>query len=75
MFGLSGKQSRAMLVIESLKRLKDGKPVSEEEFFRASVMGWCIQWVTIFVFFVFTFSLKQNGSKTIRIPILLIVFR
>ncbi|XP_057534086.1 farnesyl pyrophosphate synthase-like [Amaranthus tricolor] len=39
-----GKQSRAMLVIESLKRLKDGKPVSEEEFFRASVMGWCIQW-------------------------------
>ncbi|CAO2840118.1 unnamed protein product [Amaranthus hypochondriacus] len=39
-----GKQSRAMLVIESLKSLNYGKPLSEELFFRASVFGWCIQW-------------------------------
>ncbi|KAK1315690.1 Farnesyl pyrophosphate synthase [Acorus calamus] len=39
-----GKLNRGLSVVDSYKLLK-GKELSEEEFFLASTLGWCIEWL------------------------------
>ncbi|KAJ4747551.1 Farnesyl pyrophosphate synthase [Rhynchospora pubera] len=39
-----GKLNRGLAVIETYKALK-GDELSEEEFFLASVLGWCLEWL------------------------------
>ncbi|KAJ1702425.1 hypothetical protein LUZ63_002204 [Rhynchospora breviuscula] len=39
-----GKLNRGLAVIETYKALK-GDELSEEEFFLASVLGWCLEWI------------------------------
>lgn len=45
----SGKLNRGLSVIETYKLLNDGKQLHEDDLFRSSVLGWCIQWVCNFV--------------------------
>ncbi|GAV84877.1 polyprenyl_synt domain-containing protein [Cephalotus follicularis] len=40
-----GKLNRGLSVIDSYKLLKEGKELTEEEIFLASVLGWCIEWL------------------------------
>lgn len=40
-----GKLNRGLSVIDSLKLLKDGKELSDDEIFHASALGWCIEWL------------------------------
>ncbi|KAI5084661.1 hypothetical protein GOP47_0000830 [Adiantum capillus-veneris] len=40
-----GKLNRGLSVVDSLKHLKNGVELSEEEKFLASVLGWCIEWL------------------------------
>lgn len=41
----TGKLNRGLSVIDSYQLLKGGKELTAEEFFDASVLGWCIEWV------------------------------
>eukprot|EP00250_Pteridium_aquilinum_P014896 c22270_g1_i1 orf=476-1540(+) len=40
-----GKLNRGLSVVDSLKHLKNGEELTEEEKFLASVLGWCIEWL------------------------------
>jgi len=40
-----GKMNRGLTVAETLRILKRGEPLSEEEIFKANLLGWCIEWV------------------------------
>ncbi|KMT04353.1 hypothetical protein BVRB_8g184270 [Beta vulgaris subsp. vulgaris] len=40
-----GKLNRGLSVIETYKLLNDGKQLHEDDLFRSSVLGWCIQWL------------------------------
>lgn len=42
----AGKLNRGLSVVDSLKHLKSGEELTEEEKFLASVLGWCIEWVS-----------------------------
>ncbi|CAG8466880.1 6260_t:CDS:10 [Acaulospora morrowiae] len=42
-----GKMNRGLSVIDTLKILKEGK-VTEEEIFKARVLGWCVEWLQAF---------------------------
>ncbi|CAG8469806.1 7331_t:CDS:10 [Cetraspora pellucida] len=42
-----GKMNRGMSVVDSLQILKDGK-ASDEELFKARVLGWCVEWLQAF---------------------------
>ncbi|KAK3143497.1 hypothetical protein QOZ80_4AG0301010 [Eleusine coracana subsp. coracana] len=39
-----GKLNRGLSVIDSYLLLKEGREVTEEEFFLACVLGWCVEW-------------------------------
>jgi len=41
----AGKLNRGISVVDSYKLLKEGKPLNDDEFFHASALGWCIEWV------------------------------
>lgn len=40
-----GKLNRGLSVVDSLKHLKAGEELTEDEKFLASVLGWCIEWL------------------------------
>ncbi|GJN26177.1 hypothetical protein PR202_gb14087 [Eleusine coracana subsp. coracana] len=40
-----GKLNRGLSVIDSYLLLKEGREVTEDEFFLACVLGWCVEWV------------------------------
>ncbi|KAJ6851777.1 farnesyl pyrophosphate synthase 1-like [Iris pallida] len=40
-----GKLNRGISVVDSYKILKEGNQLSEDEFFLASALGWCIEWL------------------------------
>jgi len=40
-----GKLNRGISVVDSYKLLKEGKQLTDDEFFYASALGWCIEWV------------------------------
>lgn len=44
---LAGKLNRGLSVIDSFKLLKEGKELSDDEFFLACALGWCIEWVCL----------------------------
>ncbi|KAJ4828779.1 hypothetical protein Tsubulata_023756 [Turnera subulata] len=44
-----GKLYRGMIVILSYKALKEGTELSNEEFFLACVLGWCIEWLQAYL--------------------------
>ncbi|KAG0000298.1 Farnesyl pyrophosphate synthetase [Entomortierella chlamydospora] len=45
---LGGKMNRGLTVAETLRILKRGEPLSEEEIFKANLLGWCIEWLQAF---------------------------
>ncbi|MCD7462026.1 glycerol channel [Datura stramonium] len=40
-----GKLNRGLSVIDSYHLLNDGKELTSEEIFKASALGWCIEWL------------------------------
>ncbi|KAG2678294.1 hypothetical protein I3760_12G137400 [Carya illinoinensis] len=40
-----GKLNRGLSVIDSYKLLKEGKELTDDEFFLACALGWCIEWL------------------------------
>lgn len=40
-----GKLNRGISVVDSYKLLKEGKQLTDDEFFYASALGWCIEWL------------------------------
>ncbi|TXG68070.1 hypothetical protein EZV62_009345 [Acer yangbiense] len=44
-----GKLNRGISVIDSYKLLFRGKELSDEEFFLASALGWCIEWLQAYL--------------------------
>ena len=42
-----GKMNRGLTVVASLRAILD-RELTEEELFRSSVLGWCIEWVRIY---------------------------
>lgn len=42
---LAGKLNRGLSVIDSYKLLKEGKELTDDEFFLTCALGWCIEWV------------------------------
>ncbi|GMH25474.1 hypothetical protein Nepgr_027317 [Nepenthes gracilis] len=40
-----GKLNRGLSVVDSYKLLKEGKELTDDEFFLANVLGWCIEWL------------------------------
>ncbi|RLM73636.1 hypothetical protein C2845_PM15G23960 [Panicum miliaceum] len=40
-----GKLNRGLSVIDSYLLLKQGSEITEDEFFLACVLGWCVEWV------------------------------
>nr|AFO53558.1 farnesyl pyrophosphate synthase [Phlegmariurus carinatus] len=40
-----GKLNRGMSVLDSLRLLKSGVEIPDEEVFEASALGWCIEWL------------------------------
>ena len=44
-FFCKGKLNRGLSVIDSYLLLKQGSEVTEDEFFLACVLGWCVEWV------------------------------
>lgn len=40
-----GKLNRGLSVIDSYNLLKEGKELSDDEFFLACALGWCIEWL------------------------------
>ena len=45
LFSSKGKLNRGLSVIDSYLLLKQGSEVTEDEFFLACVLGWCVEWV------------------------------
>eukprot|EP00850_Spirogloea_muscicola_P016186 SM000129S26173 [mRNA] locus=s129:308322:311615:- [translate_table: standard] len=43
-----GKLNRGVSVVDSLQLLQGGTALSEENFFRAAALGWCIEWLQAF---------------------------
>jgi farnesyl diphosphate synthase len=46
-----GKLNRGMSVVDSVAILK-GRELTEGEYFKAAVLGWCVEWVRVFLPFV-----------------------
>jgi len=44
LFSSKGKLNRGLSVIDSYLLLKQGSEVTEDEFFLACVLGWCVEW-------------------------------
>ncbi|XP_040989971.1 farnesyl pyrophosphate synthase 1-like isoform X1 [Juglans microcarpa x Juglans regia] len=42
---LAGKLNRGLCVIDSYKLLKEEKELTDDEFFLACALGWCIEWL------------------------------
>lgn len=42
----AGKLNRGLSVIDSYNLLREGKELTQDEVFEASVLGWCIEWVS-----------------------------
>ncbi|KAM2056369.1 hypothetical protein ACFX16_029183 [Malus domestica] len=40
-----GKLNRGLSVVDSLKLLKDGEDLTDDEIFHSSALGWCIEWL------------------------------
>jgi len=47
----SGKMNRGLSVIDTYSVLL-GRPLNDTELFRASVLGWAVEWVCILLFLV-----------------------
>ncbi|KAI1318754.1 Farnesyl pyrophosphate synthetase [Mortierella claussenii] len=60
---LGGKMNRGLTVAETLRILKRGEPLSQEEIFKANLLGWCIEWLQ--AFFLVSDDIMDN-SKTRR---------
>ncbi|KAG0374672.1 Farnesyl pyrophosphate synthetase [Mortierella sp. AD032] len=60
---LGGKMNRGLTVAETLRILKRGESLSEEEIFKANLLGWCIEWLQ--AFFLVSDDIMDN-SKTRR---------
>ncbi|KAF9082003.1 Farnesyl pyrophosphate synthetase [Mortierella sp. GBA35] len=60
---LGGKMNRGLTVAETLRILKRGEALSEEEIFKANLLGWCIEWLQ--AFFLVSDDIMDN-SKTRR---------
>jgi farnesyl diphosphate synthase len=45
----TGKCNRGLSVVDSYKLLKGTDVLPEDEMFLACTLGWCIEWVIIFV--------------------------
>ncbi|KAB2616788.1 farnesyl pyrophosphate synthase 2-like [Pyrus ussuriensis x Pyrus communis] len=41
----AGKLNRGLSVVDSLKLLKDGEDLTDDEIFHSSALGWCIEWL------------------------------
>ena len=53
-----GKCNRGLSVVDSYKLLKGVDELSEEVMFLASTLGWCIEWVMLFLLSVVLITLK-----------------
>ncbi|KAF9582442.1 Farnesyl pyrophosphate synthetase [Lunasporangiospora selenospora] len=60
---LGGKMNRGLTVAETLRILKRGQALSEEEIFKANLLGWCIEWLQ--AFFLVSDDI-MDASKTRR---------
>ncbi|KAH9652437.1 Farnesyl pyrophosphate synthase 2 [Citrus sinensis] len=40
-----GKLNRGLSVVDSYRLLKEGKELTDDEFFLSSALGWCIEWL------------------------------
>lgn len=40
-----GKLNRGLSVVDSLKLLKEGGELTDDEVFQSCALGWCIEWV------------------------------
>ncbi|KAF9162535.1 Farnesyl pyrophosphate synthetase [Actinomortierella ambigua] len=60
---LGGKMNRGLTVAATLRILKGDKDLSEEEIFKANLLGWCIEWLQ--AFFLVSDDIMDN-SKTRR---------
>ncbi|KAF9975773.1 Farnesyl pyrophosphate synthetase [Actinomortierella ambigua] len=60
---LGGKMNRGLTVAATLRILKGDKALSEEEIFKANLLGWCIEWLQ--AFFLVSDDIMDN-SKTRR---------
>jgi hypothetical protein len=49
-----GKLNRGLSVIDSYLLLKEGSEVTEDEFFLACVLGWCVEWVMLLIMILLT---------------------
>lgn len=58
-----GKLNRGLSVIDSYKLLREGKELTEDEVFQASVLGWCIEWLQ--AYFLVLDDI-MDGSETRR---------
>lgn len=58
-----GKLNRGLSVVDSLKHLKSGEELTEDEKFLASVLGWCIEW---FQAYFLVLDDMMDGSITRR---------
>jgi farnesyl diphosphate synthase len=45
-----GKLSRGLSVVDSVAILK-GRDLTESEYFKAAILGWIVEWVSLFVLF------------------------
>ncbi|KAG0029210.1 Farnesyl pyrophosphate synthetase, partial [Podila clonocystis] len=45
---LGGKMNRGLTVAETLRILKRGEALSQDEIFKANLLGWCIEWLQAF---------------------------
>lgn len=43
-----GKLNRGLSVVSTYAHLVGGRPLTEDEVFRASVLGWCVEWLQAF---------------------------
>jgi len=46
----AGKLNRGLSVLDSYKLLQEGRELTENEIFLASALGWCIEWVYIYIY-------------------------
>ncbi|KAG0223349.1 Farnesyl pyrophosphate synthetase [Actinomortierella wolfii] len=60
---LGGKMNRGLTVAATLRILKRNEALTEEEIFKANLLGWCIEWLQ--AFFLVSDDIMDN-SKTRR---------
>lgn len=44
-----GKMNRGLTVIDSFRKLVEHRELSRSEIFKAHVLGWCVEWVKLYI--------------------------